>query len=214
MVDTAGRSLLSLIRSRYSAEEFQPGAELDEALIRQLVEDATWAPSSFNIQHWRFVAVRRTEDKQKLMQAAYGQEQVGRSAVTFIILGDTRGAEKLPQSMELAIARGAIAEGKAAAWSRMVRELYADPQLARDEALRSASLAAMTMMLSAEARGLAAGALAGFDAEAVRRIFGIDERYVPVMLLAVGYPLGQQLESKRMPRLPVEAVLSLDRFGG
>lgn len=211
MTDPAGHAVLELIRRRYSAEDFQPGVELDESLIRQLVEDATWAPSSFNIQHWRFIAVRRAEDKQRLMQAAFNQEQVGRSAVTFIIVGDTQGAEKLPEIMELAIERGAIAEGKAAAWSRMARELYADPQLARDEALRSGSLAAMTMMLAAEARGLAAGALAGFDPEAVKRAFDIDDRHVPVMLLAVGYPRGRQI--KRMPRLPVEQVLSFDRFG-
>ena len=64
--------------------------------IRELVRDATRAPSSFNIQHWRFVAVRKPEDKERLCRAAYDQKQVEDAAVTFIVLGDTRGVDKLP----------------------------------------------------------------------------------------------------------------------
>ncbi len=51
-------------------------------------------------------------------------------------------------------------------------------------------------------------ALSGFDAEQVQREFGIEDRYVPVMLLAVGYPCGS--ESPRMPRLDVAQVLAND----
>jgi nitroreductase len=91
----------------------------------------------------------------------------------------------------------------------MARQIYEDTALARDEAIRSASLAAMTLMLSAEARGWASCALTGFDAGAVCREFEIEERYVPVMLLAVGHPLAPP--GPRMPRLGVEEVLTFDR---
>ena len=81
--------------------------------------------------------------------------------------------------------------------------------MARDEAIRSCSLAAMNLMLSAEARGLATAALAGFDPQKVRQYFDIDERYLPVMLLAVGYPASRS--TARMPRFPVDDVLAFDR---
>ncbi len=51
-------------------------------------------------------------------------------------------------------------------------------------------------------------ALSGFDVEQVQREFGVEDRYVPVMLLAVGYPCGS--ESPRMPRLDVSQVLVFD----
>ncbi len=209
MDDPGLHPFLRLIRERCSVERFDSERELDEQEIRELIADATYAPSSFNIQHWRFVAVRRPEDKQRLKQAAYGQQQVADAAVTFIILGDTQAVDKLPSIVEQAVELGALAEGKAAAWVRMAREIYADPVLARDEAVRSASLAAMTLMLAAEARGLASGALSGFDIERVKKEFDIDERYVPVMLLAVGHPAGS--EQPRQPRLPVDEVLAFDR---
>ena len=180
--------------------------------IRELVRDATRAPSSFNIQHWRFVAVRKPEDKERLCRAAYDQKQVEDAAVTFIVLGDTRGVDKLPAIAEAAVAEGALPRAKAEAWVRMAQKIYSDATMARDEAIRSASLAAMMMMLVAEARGLATGALSGFDVEQVRREFGIEEQHVPVMLLVVGHPTS--LKPSRMPRLDLSEVLQFDRWSG
>jgi len=201
--------ILQIIHRRATIESFDPSREIDESLIRALVADASRAPSSFNIQHWRFVAVREAGDRERLCEAAYGQLQVRDAPLTFIVLGDMQGVEKLPQILDVAIAEGTIPAGKAAAWSRMAKQIYEDPQLAHDEAIRSASLAAMTMMIAAEARGLASGALIGFDPEKVKAGFGIDDRYLPVMLLSVGY--ATTAPTARMCRLPVDEVLYWDR---
>jgi len=199
---------MQLIRGRISAERFDPRRDLSDDEIRELVEDAIQAPSSFNIQHWRFVAVRGT-DRERLAEAAFGQRQVADAPVTFIVLGDRRGTEKLPEVMRRAVESGTLPEGKAAAWIRMAGEIYGDERMAHDEALRSGSLAAMILMLSAASRGLGSGALSGFDADKVRAQFDIDERYVPVMLLCVGHPLGDA--PPRQPRLGVDEVLAFDR---
>jgi nitroreductase len=197
-----------LIRGRITVERFDTTRSLDDAEIRELIEDATLAPSSFNIQHWRFVAVRSKEGRARLCRAAFGQPQVEEAPLTFIVLGDLRGAERLPELLDPAVASGVMAPGKAEAWMRMAREIYADERVARDEALRSTGLAAMTLMLAAEVRGLASSALSGFDPELVARGFGIDERYLPVLLLAVGYPATRN--DGRMPRLGVDEVLAYD----
>lgn len=202
--------LLALIHRRVSADRFDPGRPIDPETIRDLVLDATRAPSSFNMQHWRFVAVCDPAGKKRLQAAAYNQEQVSAAGVTFIVLGDTRAEERLAEILDVAVVRGALAAGKAAAWLRMAHTIYADPQLARDEAVRSASLAAMLLILSAEARGLAAGALSGFDPQRVAEEFGIPARFVPVMLVAVGHALPTSLAP--MPRLGVDEVLCFDRF--
>jgi len=199
---------LELIRRRTSVETFD-NRPVDDETIRALVEDAACAPSSFNIQHWRFVAVRNDEDRERLCSAAFGQQQVRAAPVTFIVLGDLEGLEKLPRINREAVEVGALPEGKASAWERLAAEVYADPQVARDEALRSASLAAMTLMLAAEARGLASGALSGFDVDRVRADFEIEDRFLPVMLIAVGYPA--KLARRQQPRLGVDEILSFDR---
>ena len=209
MDESAIHPFRQLIRGRISVESFEPGCELSEEAIRELVEDATEAPSSFNIQHWRFVAVRHEEDKERLCRAAYGQRQVADSAVTFIILGDLHGVEHLPTVLETAVQQGALDRGKADAWTRQAQKIYGDQRQAHDEAMRSCSLAAMTMMLAVEVRGLASCPLSGFDPAQVRREFDVGERFVPVMLLAVGYPA--KVDTTRKPRLDVDEVLSFDR---
>jgi len=199
---------LELIRQRTSVETFD-SRPVDDETIRALVEDAARAPSSFNIQHWRFVAVRGDEDRERLCRAAFGQEQVRVAPVTFIVLGDLEGLEKLPRINREAIETGALPEGKAGAWERLAADIYADPRIARDEALRSASLASMTLMLAAEARGLASGALSGFNVDQLCADFEIEPRFLPVMLIAVGYPAD--VNRRQQPRLGVDEILSFDR---
>lgn len=209
MEQNAIQAFEDLIRRRLSVESFDPDRDVGEALIRRLVEDAAETPSSFNIQHWRFVAVRGAEDRERLCRAAYGQRQVADAPVTFIILGDLQGADHLPELLDRAVEQGVMARPKADAWVRQARQIYADAGQARDEALRSCSLAAMTMMLAAEAQGLATCPLSGFDAEQVRREFGVADRFVPVMLLSVGYPA--EIDTARKPRLGVDEILAFDR---
>jgi len=199
---------LELIRQRTSVETFDT-RPIEEETIRALVEDASCSPSSFNIQHWRFVAVRNEEDRERLCRAAFGQQQVRIAPVTFIVLGDLEGLEKLPRINREAVELGVLPEGKAKAWERLAANVYADPHAARDEALRSASLASMTLMLAAEARGLASGALSGFDVDRVCADFEIEDRFLPVMLIAVGYPA--KLDRRQQPRLEVDEILSFDR---
>lgn len=43
-----------VIRRRISANRFDTRRQLAEEEIRERVESSTQAPSSYNIQHWRF----------------------------------------------------------------------------------------------------------------------------------------------------------------
>ena len=54
-----------------------------------------------------------------------------------------------------------------------------------DEAIRSASLAAMNLMTAAQALGLASAPMGGFDAAAVCADFGLASTELPVMLVAM-----------------------------
>jgi nitroreductase len=200
---------LQLIRTRISANRFDPTRTLSEREIRELVEYATHAPSSFNLQHWRFVAVVKREDKERLKKVAYGQQKVADAAVTFIVLGDLKAHDKLRGILSGSVEAGILSQKRADGWVDQAHKAYADPRMARDEAIRSASLAAMVLMIAAEAKGLVSGPMIGFDPEGVRREFGISGRYLPVMLVTVGYPAPGN--TPRKPRLRVDEVLAFDR---
>src|SRR5262249_30402972 len=146
---------LELLKQRTSTNKFDTTKKLSQKEIRELVALATEAPSAFNIQHWRFVAVTDQADKERLKAVAFGQHQAADAAVVFIVLGDLRGHEKLPDILSRGIKAGILNQEVANGWVSSVNGLYADERAARDEAVRSATLAAMTLMIAAQAKGLA-----------------------------------------------------------
>jgi nitroreductase len=93
-------------------------------------------------------------------------------------------------------------------WVGAAQGMYQDnPQLQRDEAIRSGSLAAMTLMLAAKGQGLVSTPMIGFDAAGVSETFGLGPADVPVMLVTVGYPGASNWPQK--PRKAVKDVLEI-----
>lgn len=180
--------VIDLIEQRVSANHFDPARPLSDAQVTELARLAARAPSAYNLQNWRFVAVRSAEGKQRLKAAAYGQQKVVDAAVTFIVCGKLPSHEEHGRALQLSLDAGVLDRSVTDAWQGMAREAYGgNAEFQRDEAIRSASLAAMTLMLAAEGLGLVSGPMNGFDPEAVRRGFGLQPDEVPALLVAVGH---------------------------
>ncbi|MYM91089.1 nitroreductase family protein [Rugamonas sp. FT82W] len=190
-----------LIESRISANRFDTSRALSDADISELVRLATLAPSAYNFQNWRFIAVRTPQAKERLKEVAFGQQKVAEAPVTFIVIGTLDAHAGLPQALKPSVDAGIMPQTVADVWVGMAWHTHpGNPQLQRDEALRSGSLAAMTMMLAAEGMGLASSAMSGFNAAGVKREFNLGEGDVPVMLLSIGYAgAGNWLQKLRKP---------------
>lgn len=205
-----GRNLNSaiktLIESRVSTHYFDKNRSIADEDLSELVRLATRSPTAYNFQNWRFIAVRTPEGKARLRAAADNQRQVVDAAATFIICGTLAAHQLLPHVLRQSVSAGAIGESVYRTWVSMAEAAHAeDMVLQRDEAVRSASLAAMTLMLAAEGMGLASGPIGGFDAEAVKHGFGLGALDLPVLLVAVGYPASGDWAQK--PRRPLRDVL-------
>ncbi|MDO4683518.1 MAG: nitroreductase family protein [Lautropia sp.] len=198
---------LQLIENRASINHFDDGHQLDDATITALVNLATRAPSAYNLQNWRFIAVRSTGNKTRLRALAFEQSKVADASVCFIICGRNPDASSLPALLQPAVDAGSIPAGVPLTWQTAARTSYANPVHARDEVIRSASLAAGFLMLAAEAMGLASAPMTGFDTEGVCRAFGLSPDEIPVILLAVGKAGHGNAPQK--PRRPVSEVLDL-----
>src|SRR4030095_680584 len=107
---------LQLIKERISATKFDTTRKLSNEEIRELISYAIEAPSSYNIQNWRFIAITGQEEKERLKKVAYNQQQVVDAAVTFIVLGDLRGYEKLPEILRCSIELGILSQEAADVW--------------------------------------------------------------------------------------------------
>lgn len=195
-----------VIESRVSTNYYDPKRHLSDDEIRTLVAQATRAPSAYNFQNWRFIAVRSPEAKARLKAVAYGQQKVVDASVTFIICGTLAAHEQLHQSLAPSGKAGIMEQSVIDGWvAQATRTHTNNPQLQRDEAIRSASLAAMTLMLAAEGMGLGTGAMIGFDIEALTREFALADTDVPAIVVTVGYALPGNWPQK--PRKPVDDVI-------
>lgn len=198
---------ITLIEQRISANLFDKSHSLADPEIEALVRLATRAPTAYNLQNWRFIAVRSSELKEKLRNLAYGQAKVTEAAVTFIICGVLPDHSALDQRLKPFVESGHMAAAIATSWRDGARQKYADPQAARDEALRSATLGAATLIYAAEAMGLVSGPMIGFDAAGVAHEFGLASNEVPAMLLPVGRAAPGNWPQK--PRRPLSEVLQI-----
>lgn len=196
---------LTLIEQRISANRFDASHTLADAEIARLVQLATRAPTAYNLQNWRFIAVRTPGAKARLRAVAQDQAKVQEAAVCFIVCGVLADPEVLAERLQPSVDAGFMPAAMAQGWLQAAQQQYASAQAVRDEALRSASFGAMTLMHGAQALGLASCAMTGFDAEGVAASFGLASEEVPVMLVTVGRAAPGNWPQK--PRRPLDQVL-------
>ena len=204
---TTPHPTLTLIEQRISANRFDASHRLADAEIERLVELATRAPTAYNLQNWRFIAVRTPAAKARLRAVDQDQAKVEEAAVCFIVCGVLADPQSLAERLQPFVGAGFMPAGMAQGWLQAASQQYASAQAVRDEALRSASLASMTLMHAAQALGLASCAMTGFDAEGVASTFGLAPDEVPVMLVTVGRAAAGNWPQK--PRRPLAQVLEL-----
>jgi nitroreductase len=203
-------NFLKVLNERTSAEHFDSATPISVQEIKELISEACQAPSAFNIQHWRFIAVtdERIKERLKGTTIAPNQGRVADAPLIFLILGDLKGHKRLEGILDEAVHANLLPPEVAEIWLTMANGMYgSDPRLARDEAIRSGSLAAMTLMLAAGNRGYVSCPI-GFNPVQVMEILSISDRYVPVMMLTVGRPASGN--TGRRPRLPIDEVLAFN----
>ncbi|HBI83377.1 nitroreductase family protein [Orrella sp. NBD-18] len=202
------QAITNLIEQRISANQFDTTKKISVSEIQELVRLATRAPSAFNFQNWKFIAVHTAEAKERLKAVAYGQQKIADASVTFIICGTLAPHQSLSRALQPSLKTGLLDQAMHDSWVAMATAGYAEnPQRQRDEAIRSASMATMNLMLAAQGMGMISGPMIGFDPAGVAKEFNLTDNDVPAMLLAVGYPAPGNWPQK--PRLPVDQVLSI-----
>lgn len=194
------------IYGRRSIKHYHPDHELTDDEINKLMEAALQSPTSFNIQHWRFVLVRDKEVREQLKQAAYHQAQVADASLLIVLTADLEAHGKEPERYW----RNSPPEvGK-----KLVSMLFGlydkQPQLQRDEAMRSMGIAAQTIMLAAKAMGYDTGALVGYDPQKVAEIINLPEDHVLGMMIVVGK--AKQQPWGKPGQLTLEDVVVHDKF--
>ncbi len=198
---------LDTLTARRSVSKFDPGYEMTDEEFQTLFQQVALSPSSFNLQHWRFVIVRDPKRKAALREAAFSQEQLVTASAAIVVVGKLNAYEDAPAIYEETPQRVRDTV------LPMIEKFYAGkPAFQRDEAIRSASLAAMSLMLAAADMGYATGPMIGFDPDAVSRAVNLDEHHIPVMIIVIGKQKGDL--RPRPYRFPPGEIARLETLEG
>ncbi|MCU6796063.1 nitroreductase family protein [Paenibacillus sp. WQ 127069] len=183
-----------VIRSRHSVRKYQRDVVIPEAEWNEILELALNAPSSWNLQHWRFLTIQEQANKDRLLPIAYNQQQVSDASVNVVVLGDLEANLVAPVVFE-----NATPEIREMMLGQINGAYANNPSLGKDEAIRNASLAAMQLMLAAKAKGYDSVPMGGYNPQALIKEFNIPERYIPVMIISIGKAASPGRASGRLP---------------
>lgn len=181
------------IARRRAARRFDPDRPLADPLLKRVLHLATFAPSGFNLQPWRFLVVRRAANRRRLRACAYNQPKVTEAPVVVVVLGYLYpDRTHLGLVAEAMLARGAATpDGAAELLDRAERTMARVPDRVL-WATRSAMLAAATLMIAAESLGVASAPMEGFDPAKVKEAFGVPDDHAVCCLVALGYAAGEE----------------------
>ncbi|MRN55506.1 nitroreductase family protein [Paenibacillus monticola] len=192
-----------IITGRRSIRKYDPAVKISKEEMTQILTEATLAPSSVNMQPWRFLVIDSAEGKATLAPLArFNQTQVETSAAVIAVFGDLNNFDYAEEIYSAAVERGFMpADVKENQLARLAGHFSTLPAAAnKDTVLIDSALASMQLMLVARAHGYDTNPIGGFEKDKIAEAFGMDkDRYVPVMLISIGKALEEGHESVRLP---------------
>ncbi len=194
------------IYGRRSVKHFDPGHIISTEDETKILEAAIQAPTSFNIQHWRFVVVKDPQKRTQIRELGNDQAQMTDASLLIIMTADVHAWKKEPNRYwknapdavrELLVNwMGPFHEGKE--W------------LQRDEAQRSIGMAMQNIMLAAKALGLDSCPMIGFEIEKVADLISLPDDHVMGPMIAIGKKTEEPWD--KPGQLPLEEVVFTDSF--
>ena len=194
------------IETRRSVKMYDANHRMNEDEIRHLLEYTLLSPTAFNIQHWRFVAVRDPALRAEIRKASWNQAQVTDASLLLVLCMDLKAWDKdpqrywrnAPQHVQDHMVTG-------------IRDYYTgNEQAQRDEGMRSCSLAAMNLMLLAKDMGYDSCPMDGFDFDVVAKLIRMPADHAICMMLTVGKSV--QKPRPRGGQLALDEVFFTDYF--
>ncbi|MBC2364667.1 nitroreductase family protein [Listeria booriae] len=179
-----------IIKNRRSIRTYDADVKISKEEMEAILTDAMRAPSSVNMQPWRFVIVESPEGKEKLRPLIrFNTQQNDTSAAMIVIFGDTNSFENGEKIFSSAVEQGLMPQDVKDKQMAALTPYYANSP--REELERvsiiDGSLVAMQLMLVARAYGYDTNPIGGFERKEVAEAFDMDtERYVPVMIVSIG----------------------------
>jgi len=198
---------LEAIYNRRAVKHFDKAHRLTSEEENKLLEATIQSPTSFNIQHWRFVILRNPELRARI-RTEFGNDQSQMTDASLLVLftADLNAWKKNPERY-WANAPKEVAD-ILVDWMGPFHE--GREWLQRDEAQRSIGIAMQTLMLAAQDLGYQSCPMIGFDTEKVAELVNLPEDHVMGPMVAIGK--GIKDSWPKPGQLPLKEIVMEDSF--
>ncbi len=181
---------MSELLKRRSIRKYDPSVKITKDKMIEMLKEATRAPSSMNMQSWRFFIVESIEAKEKLRPILFGNQlQLETSAAMICIFTDLKKFGYAEKIYDLAVSKDLmpldVKEKQLRGISNMIDNI-SEISIEKTGWL-DAGLVSMQLMHVARTHGYDTCPIGGFKHEEIADALSIDKkRYKPVMILSIG----------------------------
>jgi putative NAD(P)H nitroreductase len=194
---------IDTILGRRAVNFFDSTRDIDLEVLKDIINKAATAPSSYNIQPWEAVLVYTKENKQILKEICNNQPKVEQASADLIVIANPKAAiEHADDIVNSWLELGYITEENKEAVKSAIVDSYGVkdnviPEKAKLKAVRDSSLFAMNFMITARCLGFEAHPMDGFDDKRLRDFIKLPDYKIITMVIAIGY---KDQSKKLLPR--------------
>ncbi|MBN8208580.1 nitroreductase family protein [Bacillus sp. NTK071] len=196
-----------IITGRRSIRHYDPSVKISKDEMTEILTEATLAPSSVNLQPWRFVVIDSDEGKATLAPLAkFNQTQVETSSAMIAVFVDMNSLDYADEIYDSAVEKGympaEVRDRQLPAIKGLLETM--SPDQFKEMNVIDGGLVSMQLMLAARAHGYDTNPIGGYEKDQIAEAYGMDkDRYYPVMLISIGKAANEGYQSVR---LPIESI--------
>lgn len=194
---------MELILNRRSIRKYDETVKISRDKLNEILMQAMKAPSSKNMQPWRFLVIDTIEGKAKLSKAMLGNEtQLKTSAAMIVLFQDMQRYDLLEKMLTMQVEAKLITPNEKLEKLAYQKEKIPliKPESLEREGLIDGGLVAMQLMIVARYHGYDTCPIGGFNRDLINDAVGYDkQRYKPVMIISIGKAADNGRTTLRLP---------------
>ena len=183
---------LERLHWRYATKKFNPHKKIPESAWKTLEQSLVLSPSSFGLQPWKFLVIRNSEIRQKLLEFSWGQTPVvDASHLVVLAIKDNINNSDIDQHINRMAEVQQVSTEKLQGFANMIKGFLQAPPFPLDVNEWSAKqtyIALGFFMNCAAMMGIDTLPMEGFVPAQYNKILNLNSQgYSAVVLCAAGY---------------------------
>ena len=191
-----------LMQQRCTIRKYDPSVKISKEVMANIIQDAITAPSSLNLQPWRFVVID-TEEGKKLIEPymMFNRPQWETSSAIVAVFADTQNAGYAEEILAADVKYGLKTEEMKDSYIEKIKMFMSSytPERQANSLMLDCGFVIMQFMLAAKTYGYDTNPIGGYMRKELSTALDMDtDRYLPVLLLSIGKAAEEAKDSVRL----------------